>query len=42
MSELYLDLDDRRIQMTSDSLRAEQLIALAAMLVPEPDRPSDL
>jgi hypothetical protein len=41
-AQLYMDAEDTRIQMTSDSLSADQLIALAAMLVPAPDAPSDM
>jgi len=41
-AQLLMEHADTRIQMTSDSLSAEQLIALAAMLVPAPDTPSDL
>jgi hypothetical protein len=37
-----MDHEDTRIQMTSDSLTAEQLIALASMLMPAPSESSEL
>jgi hypothetical protein len=41
-AQLYVEHDGTRIQMTSSSLTTDQLIALAAMLVPAPDAPSEL
>jgi len=35
-AQLYMDHDGTRIQMTSESLTAEQLMGLAALLVPAP------
>jgi outer membrane lipoprotein-sorting protein len=41
-TQLYMDHEDTRILMTSESLTTDQLIALAAMLVPAPDAPSQI
>jgi hypothetical protein len=41
-AQLFTEHEGTRIQMTSQSLTAEQLITLAAILVPAPDTPSEL